>query len=209
MKLSANVPRAGLAMDCGTLRRLVYSLATSILLALAGMFFVENERTVIYSFAISLIPASVMLTTVVQAVRCNRSLKVRPKETIVVGVKNAVDTLQLLELTAAGRQMDPLVGTYRFCLQSKFLLLYGLTSYSIMLIALPIVIPYLMGEDANISSIVVMMVFTPMFLLAFMVEYYTCCKMKYPVKKSGIFNAKIVRCPWVSYLELELNEESK
>ena len=191
----------GLAMDCGTLKRITYSCAAGVVLALVGMFFTDYEYIWIYSFLVSLIPASMMLTTMLFAVRCNRSSKVQSKETIVVGVKNAIDTLQLLELTNAGRYADPLIGTNKFCLQSKFMLFYVLTIYSILLLALPIVVPFWMGEDANLVVAIATMIFISVFLLAIFVEYYTCCKRKYPAKTSYVLYAKIVRCPWVSYIE--------
>jgi MFS family permease len=169
---------------------------------LAGIFFVTNEYVWAYSFAVGLIPASVMLTTVLKAVRCNRLAKVHPKESIIVGVKNAIDTLQLLELSDAGRRADPLVGTEKFCLQSRFMLLYCFTAYSVLLLVLPMIVPWT-GEDASELSMILTMVLSSIFLAGFIVEYCTCCKMKYYAKTSEIFNAKIVRCPWVSYIELE------
>jgi len=192
-----------LAMDCGTLRRLTYSFAICFVLALAGIFLMDYEYVWIYSFAVSLIPASVMLTTLLNAIRCNRLSKTHPKETIVVGVKNAWDTLQLLELTATGRHMDSLVGTKKFCLQSKFMLFYGMTSFSILLLALPVMIPCISGGDANELSTTLTAVISFSFLIGFFVEYYTCCKAKYSAIRSRIFNAKIVRHPGVSYIELE------
>jgi hypothetical protein len=190
-------------MNCGTLRHLTYSLAVCTVLALAGVFFVEDDYALKYSFTVSLIPVSVILTAVIFALRSSQLSMEHPKETITVAVKNAQDTMQLLELTASGRHMDPLVGTNKFSLHSKFMLFYGLTACSALLLILPAGVPYLLGEEVSEFSALLTTILSFALFAGFSAEYYTCCKAKYWAAKTIIVNAKIVRYPWISYLELE------
>ncbi|MCL2148577.1 MAG: hypothetical protein FWH47_04495 [Methanomassiliicoccaceae archaeon] len=192
---------SGPAMDCRMLRCLVYSMAAGAVLVLAGLLFVESPHLATYLFAVSLIPASAMISGLILSIRCMIRSKTAMRETIVVGVKPAMDTLQLLELTPAGRYSDPLAGTHRFCLSSGFMFYFGMTSYPALML-LPSVLGICMGaEELNLFLTMITELFASGFLLAFWLEYHTCCKRAYPAG-SMVARAAIVRGPWVSYIEL-------
>ena len=187
-------------MDKGTLRRLTYSGAAGVVLVLCGILFIGNEFLWAYMLAASSVPVSVMLTTTAYTFRCIRSLNKLPKEEIVVGAKDAMDTMQLLELTPAGRLTDPLTGTNSFCLTPTFTLTYGLIIFSAAVLFLPAWLAA--TDDVNAVVIILAAFFVSALPLGFAVEYYTCCKRKYRAKKTTIYNARITRHPWISYVEV-------
>jgi hypothetical protein len=212
----------GLALDCGIFRWIIYSLIAGLVLAFPAVFFMESEYLLIYLFAASLVPVSAMLFTLACSIRCASSSRVLPKETITVAVKFAMDTLQLLELggaekyageykpkTDAKGKKEPLAGTHRFCLLSKFTLYYDMIAFPAILLFAPALSIYFLDiEEAGVVSVSLALILTSIFLFAFWVEYYTCCKRHYPAS-CEIWRAKIVRCPFVSYIELEMPRPRK
>ena len=227
----------GLAMDCRTLRRLVYSLSVGFLLCLAAsVLLFDSEYLLVILMAITLIPVSVMMSVVVYAVRCSSASKTSPKEKMTVAVKNAIDTLQLLELSDVGKCIGcgyvfkgvvpnhcpkcgnknegayaddtPMAGSYKYCLSPNFLLYCGLILYAALLLLSPMLGTYLMPEDANLVSATVLLILMSVFLFAFWLEYHTCCKRKYR-SASDVTDVLIVRCPFVSYIEMEQGYEPK
>jgi hypothetical protein len=229
--MSAHGVSKGLAMDRRMLRCLIYSMLMGLVLSSIGILFIENEYLWVYVFAVCLIPASAAMSAIAFSLRCTKLSKVLQKEKILVGVKNSMDTLQLLELkdtrkcTGCGHTFigyvpghcpvcgikndnansdgDPLTGSPSFCLFANFLMYYSMILYVAIFLLTPVLGNILLSKDnSNLAIMIVTLAFMSVSLFAFWLEYYTCCKKKYPVS-AEIMEAAVIRCPYVSYIELE------
>ena len=193
----------GLATDHRAFRCNMYSLAGGAALVLAGIPFLESKYLLVYLSAVTLIPVSSMLFIAVRGARCRKLSKTIPKEYIVVAMNGLLDSAYMLELTPAGKMTVPLTGTDRYAIQDWYMLFLDTAFYSGVLLLTPVIGYFFGGDDANIVALFLSLILMLVFLLVSGMEYYLCFKRGYPAD-SMIYTAAIVRCPWVSYVEIEI-----
>jgi hypothetical protein len=151
-------------------------------------------------------------------------------------MKYAIDTLRLLELKdvgkchecghtflgclpkkcpSCGKKNDtngkggPVEGSHSFCMLQRFVLYFYLTAFPAILLLMPTAGIFFQGPDnLGLVSTIITLIIMSAFLFGFWLEYYKCCKKDCPAS-AVVKTASIVRCPWVSYIELGATEEPK